>query len=181
MYWEKEIETLPRESLLELQLARLKESLKKTSDSHFYGKVFKEMGFDPSKLHSVEDLHHIPFTTKEDLRQNWPYGFIAVPKKKLIRVHLSSEIADMPGAGPNFMIILEREGLNDHMIIKVEVQKEFFSGNLKQLENLRQKIIETLKTDIPITPKVKLVEPNTLTKTTGQSSRVIDNRKDLYF
>jgi phenylacetate-CoA ligase len=80
--------------------------------------------------------------------------------------------------GTNFLIILEREGYNDHMIVKVEVQKEFFSGDLKQLENLRRKITEELKSDILITPKVELVEPSSLPKSEGKAVRVIDNRKD---
>jgi phenylacetate-CoA ligase len=64
------------------------------------------------------------------------------------------------------------------MIIKVEVQKEFFAGDLKQLENLRRRIVEDLKGDILITPKVDLVAPDSLAKSEGKAVRVIDNRKD---
>ena len=64
------------------------------------------------------------------------------------------------------------------MIIKVEVQKEFFDGDLKQLENLRKRIVDELRADILITPKVNLVEPRSLPSTEGKAVRVIDNRKE---
>ena len=80
--------------------------------------------------------------------------------------------------GINFLIILDRENYNDQMTVKVEVQREFFGGNLKQLEILRRRIVEELKSDILITPKVDLVEPDSLPKSEGKAVRVIDNRKD---
>ncbi|MEA3487008.1 MAG: phenylacetate--CoA ligase, partial [Thermodesulfobacteriota bacterium] len=78
MYWEKDIETIPREKLEELQLARLKEGVKKASASVFYGDLFKKTGIDPNEIRSLEDIKKIPFTTKDDLREHWPYGFLAV-------------------------------------------------------------------------------------------------------
>jgi len=93
-------------------------------------------------------------------------------------VQIEKKLMEISGVGNNFLIILEREGFNDNMIIRVEVQKEFFSGNLKQLENLRHKIVEELKSDILITPRVELVEPGSLPKSEGKAERVIDNRKD---
>jgi len=80
--------------------------------------------------------------------------------------------------GTNFVIILEREGYDDDMIVKVEVQKEFFDGDLKQLENLKKRIVDELKADILITPKVNLVEPRSLHISEGKAVRVIDNRKE---
>ena len=82
------------------------------------------------------------------------------------------------GVGTNYQIILERKDYNDHMIVKVEVQKEFFSGDLKQLEALRRRITNDLKSDILITPRVELVEPDALPKSEGKAVRVIDNRED---
>jgi phenylacetate-CoA ligase len=64
------------------------------------------------------------------------------------------------------------------MVIKVEVQREYFMGDLRQLETLRRRIVEELKSDILITPKVDLVEPDSLPKSEGKAKRVIDNRKD---
>ncbi len=432
MYWENEVETMSRNELEESQLARLKNSLVRASVSPHYSRIFKEHAVDPDSINSLDDVRRIPFTTKDDLRENWPYGFLAVPKEELVRMHSSSgttgratvilhtqqdidawtnilarsmymtgmrrgdvfqnmmtyglftgglgfhygaekvgaliipvgsgnskrqiqlmrdfdttvihiipsyalhltsvfeevevnprtdtklriaflgaephsektrlkieeyygvkafnsyglsemngpgvafecpeqngmhiwednyivEIIDpdtlepvpdgeegelvlttllregmpilryrtkdltriipgecpcgrthrrierikgrtddmlilkgvnifpiqiekrlmeIPGVGTNFLIFLERKDFNDHMIIQVEVQKEFFSGNLKQLESLRKQITEELKSDILITPKVELVEPNTLPKSEGKAVRVVDNRKE---
>jgi len=432
MYWGKEDETMPRDRLDAFQLARLQETLGRAKKSPYYGQLFDEIGFDPDKLTSLKDIEKVPFTTKENLREHWPYGFLAVSRDELVRMHSSSgttgratvifhtardidvwtnllarsmymtgmrktdvfqnmmtyglftgglgfhygaekigalvipagagnskrqiqlmrdfgttaihiipsyalhlsavfeesgvnpltdikvriaflgaephsekmrrkieelyglkaynsyglsemngpgvafecpfqggmhiwedsflaevidpdtlkplpygeegelvlttlmregmpilryrtsdltriipepcecgrthkrierikgrtddmmilkgvnifpiqidrKLMEIPGVGTDFQIILEREGLNDNMIVRVEVQKEFFSGNLKQLEILRQKVIEELKSDILITPRVELVEPGSLPKTEGKAVRVIDNRED---
>lgn len=432
MYWEEAIETMPREELEALQLERLKKSVAKASASVFYSDRFREIGLDPDAITSLEDIRKVPFTTKDDLREHWPYGFLAVPKDDLVRMHSSSgttgratvifhtqhdidewtnivarsmymtgmrrsdvfqnmmtyglftgglgfhygaekvgaliipagsgnskrqiqlmqdfgtttmhiipsyalhltsvfeevgvdpksdtklaiaflgaephsektrkkieefygvkaynsyglsemdgpgvafecpyqngmhvwednfimevidpdtlepvaegeegelvmttllregmpilryrtkdltriipgpcecgrvhrrierikgrtddmlilkgvnifpiqiekKLMDVPGVGTNFLIILEREGFNDLMIVKVEVGREFFSGDLKQLETLRRRIVEELKSDILITPKVELVEPGTLPKSEGKAVRVIDNREE---
>ena len=432
MYWGKEVETMPRDNLEALQLTRLNETLRRAEKSPYYGKLFDETGLDPDKINSLRDIENVPFTTKDDLREHWPYGFLAVSRDELIRMHSSSgttgratvvfhtardieewanlvarsmymtgmrktdvfqnmmtyglftgglgfhygaekigaltipagagnskrqiqlmqdfgttaihiipsyalhlfnvfekvevdpekdtkvkiaflgaephsekmrrkieelygfkaynsyglsemngpgvafecpsqggmhiwednflveiinpdtleplpdgeegelvlttlmregmpllryrtsdltriipepcecgrthkrierikgrtddmmilkgvnifpiqiekKLMEIPGVGTNFQIILEREGFNDNMIVRVEVQKEFFSGNLKQLENLRQKIVEELKSDILITPRVELVEPGSLPKSEGKAERVIDNRNN---
>lgn len=93
-------------------------------------------------------------------------------------IQIEKKLMGIPGVGTNFQIILEREGFNDSMIVKVEVRKEFFDGELKHLEALRRKIAEELRSDILITPRVELVEPNTLPATEGKAIRVLDNRKD---
>ena len=93
-------------------------------------------------------------------------------------IQIEKKLMGTPGVGNNFQIILDREGFNDYMIIKVEVQREFFSGDLRQLEALRRRIVEELKSDILITPRVDLVEPDSLPKTEGKAVRVIDKRKD---
>lgn len=93
-------------------------------------------------------------------------------------IQIEKKLMEIPGVGDNFVIILEREGYDDTMIVKVEVQKEFFAGDLKQLENLRKRIVDELKADILITPKVKLVEPRSLPSGEGKAVRVIDNRKE---
>ena len=64
------------------------------------------------------------------------------------------------------------------MMVKVEVHKQYFSGDLRQLEALRKKIVEELKGELLITPKVELVEPDSIPKGEGKAVRVIDNRKD---
>lgn len=93
-------------------------------------------------------------------------------------IQIEKKLMEIPGIGTNFVIILDREDYNDSMTVKVEVQKEFFGGNLQQLEALRRRIVEELRSDILITPRVDLVEPDSLPKSEGKAKRVIDNRKD---
>jgi phenylacetate-CoA ligase len=93
-------------------------------------------------------------------------------------IQIEKKLMEIPGVGTNFQIILEREGFNDTLYVKVEIQKEFFAGDLKQLEKMRHSIVEELRSDILITPKVSLVEPGTLPKSEGKAVRVIDNRKE---
>ncbi len=93
-------------------------------------------------------------------------------------IQIEKKLMEIPGVGNNFLIVLEREGFNDLMTIKVEVSQSFFAGDLRQLESLRRKIVEELKGDILITPKVDLVEPDSLPKSEGKARRVIDNRKE---
>ena len=93
-------------------------------------------------------------------------------------IQIEKKLMEIQGVGKNFLIILDREGYNDHMTIKVEVERQFFNGDLKHLEQLRRKIVEGLKSDILITPKVDLVDPDSLPQSEGKAKRVIDNRKD---
>ena len=93
-------------------------------------------------------------------------------------IQIERKLMGVPGVGNNFLIILERAEFTDLMVIKVEVQREYFMGDLRQLETLRRRIVEELKSDILITPKVDLVEPDSLPKSEGKAKRVIDNRKD---
>ncbi|MFZ4437849.1 MAG: phenylacetate--CoA ligase family protein [Syntrophales bacterium] len=93
-------------------------------------------------------------------------------------IQIEKKLMEIPGIGTNFVIILDREEFNDSMTVKVEVQKGFFGGNLQQLEALRRRVVEELRSDILITPRVDLVEPDSLPKSEGKAKRVIDNRKD---
>jgi phenylacetate-CoA ligase len=94
-------------------------------------------------------------------------------------IQVEKKLMDIPGVGTQYLIILEREGYNDHMILKVEVDRNYFLGDMKQLETLRRRIIDELKSEILITPRVDLVEQNSLPKSEGKALRVIDNRKDI--
>jgi phenylacetate-CoA ligase len=432
MYWEKSVETIKRAKLEEMQLGRLKETIGRTKKSYYYGKLFKENKLGISSVRKLKDIQKFPFTTKDDLREHWPYGFIAVPKEELVRMHSSSgttgratvvfhtikdiaiwsnllarcmymvgmrksdvfqnmmtyglftgglgfhygaekigaliipagsgnskrqiqlmrdfettvvhvipsyalhlstvfeelkldprkdtkvkiaflgaephtekmrkkieeiygykafnsyglsemngpgvafecpeqngmhiwedsflveiidpktlqpvadgeegelvmtslqregmpliryrtkdltriipepcscgrthrrierikgrtddmlilkgvnifpmqiekKLMEIPGVGTNFLIVLDREGFNDLMTVKVEVDKKYFSGEMKQMEALRKKIVEELKSEILVTPKIDLVEPDSIPKGEGKAVRVIDNRKD---
>ncbi len=90
MFWEKEIETMNRRELNQLQLTRLKKTLKQAANSQAYAKIFKTHRLAPDKIKTLSDLERIPFTTKEDLRKHFPYGFVTLPKEKIVRVHSSS-------------------------------------------------------------------------------------------
>ncbi len=90
MYWEKDIETMPRDQLASLQLARLKKAVKTAGASPHYSRLFRKIGLDPKRIDSLDAFTKVPLTTKEDLRENWPYGFLAVSKDELVRMHSSS-------------------------------------------------------------------------------------------
>ena len=90
MYWDKEIETIDRPALEALQLKRLKTTLQQAGKSLHYDRIFKEVGMDPDAVKTVEDLEKLPMTTKEDLRDHWPYGFLAASRDDLVRMHSSS-------------------------------------------------------------------------------------------
>ncbi|MEF3255167.1 MAG: phenylacetate--CoA ligase, partial [Deferribacterales bacterium] len=97
MIWNEEFETLPREALEALQLKRLKSALEKVyANVPFYKKRFDEAGFHPDKLKSLEDLKYVPFTYKQDLRDNYPFGLFAVPREQVVRIHASSGTTGKP-------------------------------------------------------------------------------------
>ncbi len=89
-YWQPDAECLDREELEQLQLERLEATLSRVFRSvPFYRKRFDEAGFDPDELRSAGDLRRLPFTTKADLRQAYPYGLFAVPLRDVVRLHAS--------------------------------------------------------------------------------------------
>jgi len=97
MIWNKEIETISRPKLEELQLERLKATVKRVYENvPFYRKRLDENGITPDSIKSLADLKNIPFTTKEDIRLNYPYGMFAEPMKKIVRVHASSGTTGKP-------------------------------------------------------------------------------------
>lgn len=73
MYWQKDIETMSREELNKLQLERLKQTIELAGHSPFYSKVLKDNGITADSIQSLDDLQKIPFTTKDDLRNNYPF------------------------------------------------------------------------------------------------------------
>ena len=93
------IEYIAREELESLQFRRLKDTLERVyKSSPFYRKMFKENGLNPSKFKSLKDLSLIPFTTRQDLRNNFPYGLLSVPLEKVIRLHTSTGTTGKPKA-----------------------------------------------------------------------------------
>ncbi len=96
MYWQPECECMDREELAQLQLERLESTLNRVYlNVPFYRRKFDEIGFNPDELRSLDDLRRLPVTTKNDLRQNYPYGLFAVPLRDVVRVHASSGTTGM--------------------------------------------------------------------------------------
>lgn len=97
MIYDMDYETLPREALEAIQLRRLQATLQRVyATVPFYRKRFDDVGFRPSDLKSLEDLRRVPFTTKQDLRDNYPYGLFAVPMENVVRIHASSGTTGKP-------------------------------------------------------------------------------------
>lgn len=94
--WNKEIETLDRGSLRELQSRKLTAALEAAARTRYYQKVFAEHGIDPRKLRTPEDLKALPFTTKHDLRSAYPDGMVAMPRSEIVRMHASSGTTGKP-------------------------------------------------------------------------------------
>ena len=96
MYWQKDIETMGRDQLQELQLTRLKETVKHAANSPFYKEVFEKNGITPDSIQTLDDLRKIPFTTKNELRSQYPFGMAAIPIQKCVRIHSSSGTTGNP-------------------------------------------------------------------------------------
>ena len=90
-YFEPDLETAPREVLHWIQSRRLVKMVENCYNNvPLYKKRFDEMGLLPGDIKSIDDIHKLPFTYKTDLRDNYPFGMIAVPKEQLVRIHASS-------------------------------------------------------------------------------------------
>jgi Coenzyme F390 synthetase len=93
--WDKS-ECLSRDEIENIQVLRLRETVKRVQNVPFYAKKLKELGIGPEDIKSVADIKHLPFTTKTDMRENYPLGLMAVPKEKVIRFHGSSGTTGKP-------------------------------------------------------------------------------------
>lgn len=101
MAWNDEFECMPVEKLQEFQLEKLKETVAWVNEKvPFYNKKFKEMKITPEDIQSLEDVAKLPFTVKDDLRDNYPFGLCAVPLSEVVRVHASSGTTGKPITGP---------------------------------------------------------------------------------
>ncbi|TKG88492.1 phenylacetate--CoA ligase [Puteibacter caeruleilacunae] len=96
IYWEPELETLSRNDLQKLQVERLKKTLGFAGESSFYKSKLQECGISADDIKCVEDIRKLPFTTKQDLRDHFPYGFLSLDKKEIIRLHSSSGTTGNP-------------------------------------------------------------------------------------
>lgn len=97
IYWQEELETMPRKDLEKLQVSKLKRTIEIASHSPFYKKVFKDNGITPDSIKYIEDIRKIPFTTKNDMRANYPFGIVSGNMlEDGIRIHSSSGTTGTP-------------------------------------------------------------------------------------
>jgi phenylacetate-CoA ligase len=88
---------MPREGIEAVQIKRLKSTVERVySTVPFYKETFDKAGIKPSDIRTLEDLKRLPFTTKQDLRDNYPYDMFAVPLKDVVRIHASSGTTGKP-------------------------------------------------------------------------------------
>ncbi len=91
MIWNKQYECMEREELLKLQGERIAAMVKRVYDSvPFYRRKLQEKGIEPGDITTIDDLKKLPFTTKQDLRDNYPFGLFTVPQTDIVRLHASS-------------------------------------------------------------------------------------------
>lgn len=90
---------------------------------------------------------------------------------------IESVLLELSETEPHYLLIIDREETLDVVNLLVEIQEQFFSDEIKQLESLRKKITDKIQSTLGISVRVKLVEPKTIERTAGKAKRVIDNRK----
>ncbi len=91
LIWNRDMETMPRSELAKLQLERLKETVARaTALVPFYRELYARKGISADDIRSLEDIAKLPFTTKQDLRDHYPFGMFAVPLTQLRQIHATS-------------------------------------------------------------------------------------------
>lgn len=91
MIWNEAKECMSRDEMTNLQSVRLRKMVNRVYHNvEFYRKKMQKMGLEPGDIQTVEDITKLPFTTKDDLRDNYPFGLFAVPQSEVVRVHASS-------------------------------------------------------------------------------------------
>ncbi len=100
MFWQEEIETIDSKNLEKLQLERLQKTVRCVYENvPFYRDKFKDKSLKPDDIKTLQDIRKLPFTTRDDLRLNYPYGLLAVPKNGgVVRLHTSSGTTGKPKA-----------------------------------------------------------------------------------
>ena len=142
MIWNQKYETMPREELAQVQIERLQSTLNRVQRSvAFYRAAFQAQRVKPEAVSTLEDLRRLPFTTKEDLRQAYPYGMFAVPLKDIVRIQCTSGTTGRPvvvGYTPNDVHlwsdcvarVLAAGGVSEHDVVQVAFTYGLFSGGL---------------------------------------------------
>jgi phenylacetate-CoA ligase len=95
-FWDEEYEFMDRKRLEEIQMERLKITLQRAYKTEFYKRKFAEYGIKPSDIVNLDDIKKLPFTEKNDLREAYPYGFLAVDLEDVVRLHASSGTTGKP-------------------------------------------------------------------------------------
>ncbi len=97
MIWNKEMECMAEEKLRELQLERLKQTVKRAYEKvPYYRKKFEEVGLKPEDIKTLDDIKNIPFTSKADLREVYPFGMFATSLSEIVEIHMSSGTTGKP-------------------------------------------------------------------------------------
>ena len=90
---------------------------------------------------------------------------------------IESVIVGIEGVAPHYMLIVDRQNSSDTLEVQVELKEDLFSDTVAQVENLRNKMIDQIKSVVGVSAKVTIVPPKTLPRFEGKAKRVIDNRK----
>lgn len=96
MFWNKEMETLRGRDLEELQLKRLKWTISQAEKVPFFKDKLRAEGLSADDIRNLDDIRKLPFTYKTDLREGYPFGFFAVPKRDIVRIHTTSGTTGKP-------------------------------------------------------------------------------------
>jgi phenylacetate-CoA ligase len=102
---------------------------------------------------------------------------IIIKGVNIFPLQIDKVLMAMPEVGTHYLVELTRHDYSDQMLVKVEVQQNFFVEDLMYLKQLQKRITEALKSELLVTPRVELVEPNTLPRTEGKAQRVVDRRQ----
>ncbi len=142
MSTQRDILTMPHQQIEDLQLERLKKILVYCYERiPFYKQKFDEAGFDPSSCETLEDITRAPFTTKQDLRDNYPFGLFAVPMSEVREIHMSSGTMgvatvsgytqhDLETWGECFARGIEYAGGDENDVLHVSYGYGLFTGGL---------------------------------------------------
>jgi phenylacetate-CoA ligase len=97
LYWNREAECMSRDRLQEVQMKRLKKTVERVFNSvPHYRRVFQAQGIEPGDMRTLDDLTRLPFTVKQDFRDNYPFGLFSVPQNEIVRYHSSSGTTGKP-------------------------------------------------------------------------------------
>lgn len=140
--WNKTMECMSRDELRSIQDERLRSVVRRVYQNvPYYRNKMQEAGISPKDIKGVDDLHLLPFTTKEDLRANYPFGMFAVPHSEIVRIHASSGTTGKPtvsgytsGDIDRWAELMARSlycaGVNNHDTVQVSYGYGMFTGGL---------------------------------------------------